>query len=118
MYAKGDISDFISLGVTVRVLVGGFAPPWLRLRKKLEKEMQHRNLLLGTKLIEIDNQFLAHEGTPDRVYFQESAIISRINFLDRLKMEFGQKEGRSVLHRLLIPTATMGWKFFKPLFVG
>ena len=59
-----------------------------------------------------------HEGTPDNVYFQESAIISRINFLDRLKMEFGQKEGRSVLLRLLIPTATMGWKFFKPFFVG
>jgi len=94
------------------------APPWLMLRKKLEKEMQHRYLQLGTKLIEIDHQFLAHEGTLDNVYFQESAIISRINFLDRLKMEFGQKEGRSVLLRLLIPTATMGWKFFKPFFVG
>ena len=117
-YAEGDISDFIGLGMTVGLLVGGFAPPWLMLRKKLEKEMQHRYLQLGTKLIEIDHQFLAHEGTPDNVYFQESAIISRINFLDRLKMEFGQKEGRSVLLRLLIPTATMGWKFFKPFFVG
>jgi hypothetical protein len=94
------------------------APRWLMLRKKLEKEMQHRYLQLGTKLIEIDHQFLANEGTPDNIYLQESAIIGRINFLDRLKIEFGQKQGRSVLLRLLIPTATMGWKFFKPFYVG
>lgn len=117
-YAEGDISDFIGLGMTISLLVGGFAPPWLMLRKKLEKEIQDRYLALGTKLIEIDHQFLANEGTPDNVFFQESAIISRINFLDRLKMEFGQKEGRSVILRLLIPTATMGWKFLKPFFIG
>lgn len=70
------------------------------------------------RVIKIDYQILTHEGNSDKLYFQESATISRIIFLDRLKSEFGQKEGRSVLLRLLIPTATMGWKFFKPFFIG
>ena len=63
----------------------------------VKKKARERNaasvFAVRTKLIAIDHKFLAHEGTPDNVYLQESAIISRINFLDRLKIDFGQKEG-------------------------
>lgn len=117
-YAEGETDDYVGLGLTIGLLLAGFAPPWIMLRQKLERDINDRHKSLGSRLLALELHETRDVAVRDSHAIQEFAIIARIQYLDRLKAELGQKEGRSVVLRLLIPAATMAWEFLKPFFMG
>ena len=118
-YSEGDIYDFIGLGLTVLLLVGGFTPPWIMLHNKLYGEIDKKANIFCDRLVLLDHQLSKNliEHSPE-VFSEEVALIHRVGFLDKFKLELGQKQGRSVVLRLLVPFGTMIWQFLKPFFLG
>ena len=117
-YADGETADYIGLGVTVGLLVFGFTPPWLMLRQKLDRMIAERHQEIGNRLVDLESTPIGKDTLPDTIAIQEFSLITRINYLDRLQVELGQKEGRSVILRLLIPLATVAWNFIRPIVMG
>jgi hypothetical protein len=117
-YADGDTTDYVGLGITVGLLVLGFAPPWLLLRQKLDGMIAERHMQIGNRLVDLQSTPIGKDTLPDTIAIQEFSLITRINYLDRLQEELGRKEGRSVVLRLLIPLGTMAWNFIGPMVMG
>jgi hypothetical protein len=117
-YAEGELDDYIGLGLTLALLVFGFTPPWVLLRHNLERQINLRTIMLGDRLAAIDSGNVPPGQVAESIAIREFSLISRIQYLDRLKAELGQKEGRSVILRLLIPALTFGWEFLRPFLIG
>ena len=117
-YADGDTTDYVGLGITVGLLVFGFSPPWLMLRQKLDAMIAERHREIGNRLVDLASTPIGKDTLPDTIAIQEFSLITRINYLDRLQVELGQKEGRSVILRLLIPLLTVAWNFIRPMVMG
>lgn len=88
------------------------------LRKKLDIKIDSKVNDFGGRLVRLDYINKKNPQKSPDVFSEEIALITRIDFLDKLKMELGQKEGRSVVLRLLVPLGTMVWQFIKPFIIG
>ena len=88
------------------------------LRQKLDAMIAERHREIGNRLVDLASTPIGKDTLPDTIAIQEFSLITRINYLDRLQVELGQKEGRSVILRLLIPLATVAWNFIRPIVMG
>lgn len=118
-YADGDMSDFVSLGITLVLLLGCFVPPWLLLRNRLEGELRRQQEAISHRLVGI--QALGEQpNTPEVMArrLDEAVALLRLTHLERLQQELGAAEGRAVVMRLLIPVSTVLVKVLRPFLIG
>jgi hypothetical protein len=119
LYAKGDLSDYVGLAVTVVLLLAGFVPPWIRLRSKIAALVQAETDRLGrTAEMEIAEEAGARGELPvprtvEALGEQMHVVVAflRVEHLERLFADLGKGEAQSVFVRLLAPVATLVWRF-------
>lgn len=124
-YAKGDIYDYIGLGITGGLLLVGFGPPWMQLKSKVEYMVNQEMYLLEEKLVQAmrahesshkDPQSMTMADVADRL---DSALaLLRANYLERMHRELGRAEGRAILLKLLAPASAISWRVIRTLFLG
>jgi hypothetical protein len=122
-YAGAEISDYIGVGVTLVLLVFGFVPPWMQLTAKVDRivgaEMSSlRQRLADTGVRGEPLQAAAGETKDARELEQrldEALVMLRISYLERLYRDLGQIEATSILMKVLVPAATLGYYVLKYL---
>ncbi len=125
-WTKGAASDYVGLWVTAGLVLVGFVPPWLQLKKGLgvlvEEESERLSDAIEARGAELEavKEGDGAEGSgpsaPERVEARVRALlaIARWEHLQALNDDLGKSEGKAVLLRLLAPLGTVGWRLFKP----
>ena len=121
-YAGGAASDFLGLGVTGLLLVGGFIPLWLLLNAKVKRtvreeiEALRRNLpapVAGEKVAGVNAGEARARTVEERL--DEVVALMRAWHLERLQLDLGRTEAQALAVRLAAPAATAGWQLYSNL---
>ena len=120
-YAGGAASDFLGLGVTAALLVGGFIPLWLLLNAKVKRtvreeiEALRRNLppMTGMEVLGADTSRARAHSVEERL--DEVVAMLRAWHLERLQLDLGRSEAQALAVRLAAPVATAGWQLYSNL---
>jgi hypothetical protein len=115
-FTDGALTDYMGLFITGVLIVIGFVVPWLLLRAKVRAAVQHETSALGSRLAtsgalglaavqaEVDLSSLSRR-------LDEVIALLRITHLERMRLQLGWTEAKSVLIRLLAPAATITWHY-------
>lgn len=117
-YTGGEITDYAGLGITGGLLLIGFLPPWIMLRRKVrlavESETQAlRHSLAGAMWRDAQaRQAGPGAGPPPSLEqrLEESLAIFRISYLEHLKLNLGGSEARAIMLRLMAPALGAAWQ--------
>lgn len=118
IYTGGELTDYLGLGITVALLVFGFIPPWLMLRRKVDRAVAAETISLqqGAGLIPLNaaaSLGLAEDRVGERsldARLGEVHALLRIWHLQNLYGNLGQTEAKAIMFRLMAPAATIGWQ--------
>lgn len=118
VYTGGESTDYMGLAITVGLLVFGFIPPWLLLRRKVDHAVAEETISLqqGAGLIPASAAAalqLAEQRVGERsldARLQEVHALLRIWHLQNLYGNLGQTEAKAIMFRLMAPAATIGWQ--------
>ncbi len=119
-YTGGEFTDYLGLGISVALLVVGFVPPWLMLRRKVTRAVEHETQALRVRLagaIARDDKARA-SGTSLAMLEQrldEALVIFRISYLEQLKLNLGGREAWAIVLRLLAPLLGAAWQLSQSL---
>ncbi len=127
-YTGGELTDYAGLAITAVLLVVGFVPPWVMLRRKVRKSVETETLALRNSIAQAmwRDAKARKEGaaSSDKVPLEqrlgEALTIFRISHLEQLKLNLGRREARAILFRLLPPAAGVVWQVSQglPAIVG
>ena len=117
-FTGGELTDYLGLAITVSLLVFGFVPPWLMLRRKVDRAVAEETISLqqGAGLIPASaaaSLEFAEERVGERsldARLDEVHALLRIWHLQNLYGNLGQTEAKAIMLRLLAPAATIGWQ--------
>lgn len=117
-YTGGELTDYAGLGITTALLIIGFLPPWILLRRKVrltvESETQAlRHSLAGAMWRDAQHKkagSAASSAPPLEQRLDEALAIFRISYLEHLKLNLGGHEARAILLRLLAPALGAAWQ--------
>jgi len=123
-YTGGEATDYVGLGITAVLLVVGFLPSWLLLKRKVQHAVEEetlamrRHLLRNLDLADVERGPLTLAGTSkgDRSLehrLDAAVAILRISYLENRHQSLGASEARAVLLRMLAPAASVGWQVAK-----
>lgn len=123
-YTGGEATDYVGLGITAVLLVAGFLPSWLVLRRKVHRAVEEETLAMRRQLLH--NLELAEDGRGDALRagmknshrslehrLDAAVAILRISYLENRHHSLGASEARAVLIRMLAPALSVGWQFAK-----
>jgi hypothetical protein len=122
-YTVAEMTDYIGVGVTLVLLVVGFIPPWLLLTAKVERIVNAEVSSLRRRMAqnaELVGAGAAATGGPQSVQdverrLDEALVMLRIAHLERLQRELGSIEATSILVKVIVPAATIGYYVLKYL---
>jgi hypothetical protein len=124
-YTGGEITDYIGVGVTLVLLVGGFVPPWLLLTGKVDRAVNEEMEHLRRQLAEAGGGRLSAAataaGAPAPSHdlegrLDQALVMLRISYLERLYRDLGQMEATSLIMKVAVPAMTMAYyvlRYFK-----
>jgi len=123
-YTGGESTDYVGLGITAVMLVMGFLPSWLVLRRKVHRAIEDETLAMRRQLLrnldlaeaESSGALLAGvtSGKRSLEHRLDAAVaILRISYLESRHRSLGASEARAVLIRMLAPAASVGWQIAK-----
>jgi hypothetical protein len=120
-YTSGEITDYIGLAITIVLLVLGFVPPWLKIKKSMDGMIQAEIYRLRECLIasgagrRVDGASGGETDDPQAPSTQLSDAVAmlRIDYLDRLQQDLGRAEGKAILLKLLAPMSAIVWKYIR-----
>jgi hypothetical protein len=126
-YTVAEITDYISVGVTLVLLVFGFIPPWMLLTNKVDRIVNNevanlrRRMAQNAELVGPDAApaIPSAAQTPQDVErrLDEALVMLRIAHLERLQSELGSIEAKSIFFKVIVPAATIGYyvlKYIRP----
>lgn len=117
-FTGGELTDYLGLAITVSLLVFGFVPPWIMLRRKVDRAVAAETISLqqGAGLIPVSTA-AALEMSEERIgarsldaRLEEVHALLRIWHLQNLYGNLGQTEAKAIMFRLMAPAATIGWQ--------
>ena len=116
-YTGGELTDYAGLGITTLLLLVGFVPPWVLLRRKVRMAVESETLALRNSLANaLWRDAAARKGespvgkVPLEQRLDEALAIFRISHLEHLKLNLGRREARAILVRLLAPAIGISWQ--------
>ncbi len=116
-YTGGEITDYAGLAITAALLLVGFIPPWLLLRRKVRRAVEAETMALRHTVLNVmwrDAQAkktgAETAGIPLEQRLAEALAIFRVSHLEQLKLNLGQREARDVAFRLLAPAIGILWQ--------
>ncbi len=123
-YTGGELTDYIGLGITATLLVGGFLPPWALLKSKVRHGVEEETLAMRQRLIRnlehaemqataasVHGHVNDGRGVRSLEHRLDAAVsILRISYLESRNENLGMTEARAVLVRMLAPAASIGWQ--------
>ena len=130
-YTGGELTDYVGLAITSSLLVVGFVPPWVLLRRKVRRAVEIETRTLRTAIsaamwrdakarraaasAKADGRSApvptAAEGTASLEQRLEEALsLFRISYLEHLKLNLGGSEARAILLRLVAPAIGVAWQ--------
>jgi len=116
-YTGGEFTDYLGLGITARLLVVGFIPPWILLKAKVRRLVRRETQTLRRALGR--NAWSPQPGSanPDQpataAHLEQALAILRISYLEGLNRDLGQREAKAILVRLVAPATTIAWQLFQ-----
>jgi hypothetical protein len=121
LYAGGETSDYVGIGVTAGLLLAAFVPPWLRLRGHITALVREEtDRLAGPMESALETSGGMDKDPPPPRTVAEigermnlTFALLRIEHLERLHADMGKTEAQAVLLRLLAPVATIGWRLLR-----
>lgn len=116
-YTGGEITDYAGLGITAALLLVGFIPPWLLLRRKVRRAVEIETMTLRHAVLNVmwreaqaKKTGAESSGIPLEQRLSEALAIFRVSHLEQLKLNLGQREARDVVFRLLAPAIGIMWQ--------
>ena len=120
VFTGGELTDYLGLGITVLLLVAGFVPPWLLLKRKVDEAVERECAALrsqaGLSAGQAAMSFAQAVG-PDgptegklAMRVDQALALLRLWHLNNLYGNLGHTEARAIIIRLLAPAATIGWQ--------
>lgn len=111
-HAGGEWTDYLGLGTTVLLLAFCFVPPWLAIRRKVDRAVAVEVVRLQTEMQALSEA--GHETAATNladVDARQRTILAmlRLFHLERLHDAVGRREATAVMVRLLAPALTIGW---------
>lgn len=122
----GELTDYAGLTITATLLIVGFVPPWLLLRRKVRRTVQAetlelRHALAGAIWREAESRRTGSAAKiPLEQRLDEALSLFRVSYLEQLQLNLGRGEARAILLRLMAPALGVGWQLSQNLqaFVG
>lgn len=130
-YTGGEITDYVGLAITSSLLVVGFVPPWVMLRRKVRRAVEIETRTLRTAISAAmwrdarARRAAAEVGAGGRAVpasspteskasleqrLEEALSLFRISYLEHLKLNLGGSEARAILLRLVAPAVGVAWQ--------
>lgn len=116
-YTGGELTDYAGLAITATLLLIGFFPPWLLLRRKVRRAVEAETLALRHAVLSVmwrdaraKKDGAAAAPIPLEQRLSEALAIFRVSHLEQLKLNLGQREARAVIFRLLAPVLGVAWQ--------
>lgn len=121
-YTVAEITDYIGVGVTLVLLVVGFIPPWMLLTAKVDRIVNNevaslrRRMAQNAALLSAGAAATAQAAQQDvERRLDEALVMLRIAHLERLQRELGAIELKSIVVKVIVPVATIGYYVLKYL---
>jgi hypothetical protein len=113
LYAGGALTDYLGLIITVGLLPLCFVPPWVVVRRKVDRLVSQENAALHLVLHETEQTPSREQQTsPDQTLTEATAML-RLMHLERLHDSVGRREATAVTLRIIAPAATIGWQLWQ-----
>jgi hypothetical protein len=117
LYTGAELSDYLGVAITLVLLVVGFVPPWLQLTAKVDRSVKAEMSNLRRRLASseaTEAAALAEAGQPQAARsveerLAEALVMLRISYLERLYGDLGRMEAKSIVMKVLVPAATIGY---------
>jgi hypothetical protein len=119
-YTGGELTDYVGLAITGSLLLVGFLPPWILLRRKVRRAVEAETQALRAALsVAIQRDDRARQAGVSVAMLErrldEALAIFRISYLEQLKLDLGGREARAVMLRLLAPALGAAWQLGQSL---
>ena len=127
-YTGGELTDYAGLAITAGLLLIGFLPPWVLLRRKVRQSVDAeaqslRHSVLNAMWREAQakkagaskTRTSKDEPPPNSPATLEQRLVEalaifRISHLEQLKLNLGRREARAIGVRLLAPAIGVAWQ--------
>jgi hypothetical protein len=115
LYTGAEMSDYIGVGITLLLLILGFVPPWMQLTAKVDRAVKAEMSALRRRLASNEAALAETDaGAPQTVHgveehMAEALVMLRISYLERLHLDLGRVEAKSIVLRVLVPATTVGY---------
>ncbi|MFM9940924.1 MAG: hypothetical protein ACKVP7_15680 [Hyphomicrobiaceae bacterium] len=117
-YTGGEVTDYAGLAITTSLLVIGFVPSWILLRRKVRRAVESetqalRHALAGSLWRDAEAKKGGAAASPPPTLEQrleEALAIFRVSYLEQLQLNLGRHEARAILLRLLAPAIGALWQ--------
>lgn len=117
-YTGGELTDYAGLTITAVLLIIGFVPPWVLLRRKVRTAVENETHVLKYAILNVLHRDanakrdgkLAGPRIPLEQRLEEALAIFRVSHLEQLKLNLGRREARAILLRLMAPGLGMVWQ--------